>query len=244
MNRNVGHLLKYFETQRDALEDLGRRVFRKPSQSNVHLLRIAARRSRAVLWILRHSSPQLSFEKLDRRLRKLGQALGAVRELDMAMKDAKKYNLDPAALKSKRKLKVKSLHWHLEEKRRRKLSREMAATIKAVRSQDNLNLIPVLETVREHVDRWQKRRLHRGARLHRFRIAIKKTRYTLEALGKPVEPLNGLQDLLGKVHDLKTLQIFLGKKRAVKRDQSTLAASAIRLAGPTLRRVDRQINSL
>ncbi len=243
MNRSTVHLLKYFKAQRVILSELGLKVFSNASRPDVHQLRIAVRRSRAVLWILKNSSPPLPFDKLDQRLRKLGHLLGAARELDMAIKDAKKYEIDPLSLKLKRKVKVKSLRRHLKEKRRQKLSREMATVIKDVRSQNELELGSALGTLRKSIVHWQKRRLHGSARLHKFRIAIKKTRYVLEALGRPVESLKDVQSLLGKAHDLETLQHFVGRKRTLKRDRSSLAAAAIRLAGPTLQRVTRKIDS-
>lgn len=242
MSRKVGHLVQYLEFQRASLDDIVPKVLCTPSRSAVHKLRIVTRRSRAVLWVLRHSSPSLCFDGLDNHLRNLGRMLGSVRELDMAIKDAKKFKLDPSDLKSARKVKLKLLHRYLKGKRPQKLSLEMARALKGVRSQNEIDTDVALEVLAARMSRWQKRRLHGSARIHRFRVAVKKWRYILEALGKPVEKLKDIQDLLGKSHDLETLQTFLGKKRAIKREQSRLAVEAIQLAKPILAAVDRKID--
>src|SRR5690348_12411410 len=144
MSREIGHLLNYFETQRATLDDLALRVVRKPSRSAVHKLRITTRRSRATLWVLRHSSPVLTYDRLNHRLRKLSHVLGSVRELDMAIKDAKKFNLDPTELKSKRKARINVLRRHLKKKRLQKLSREMASVVADIRSQNEIDTVPAL----------------------------------------------------------------------------------------------------
>lgn len=61
--------------------------------SHVHALRILLRRTRAVLWVLRHAAPALGDRKLERKLQRLLRDLGGARELDVACHDAETYQL-------------------------------------------------------------------------------------------------------------------------------------------------------
>ena len=90
---NHDQLVEFIETQAKIISHLTPEVSKKPSGNSVHSLRVAIRRTRAVLWCSHHSSANLHFKKLNERLRKLGRALGRVRELDVAIKDANHYKI-------------------------------------------------------------------------------------------------------------------------------------------------------
>jgi CHAD domain-containing protein len=212
------------------------------SSSRVHKLRIAIRRRRAVLWILERSLPGVQAQKLDKHLRKFGKLLGSIRELDVAIKDSKKYGLDASALESKRKRRRRAALQYMNKHRRRRLLHEMAAVLAAIRSHKRLDLNASLGDVRLRLSCWQNRRPSGATELHRFRIAVKKMRYVLDALGKSVEPLAAIQKLLGRAHDLETLQRFVGPRRMLMREQSALSSKAVRLAKPGLQQIERTLN--
>lgn len=233
-------LTKYFHTQSAALARLLKRVRRRPSVGDVHDLRVATRRARAALWVLRKSSPEPRVKSLNRRLRKMGKALGAVRELDVAIKDAKAYGLDPAPLKARRSAERKRLRRALMGEKTKELLRGMASVAETMKRHPAQKSPKPLAELRRKLAPWGAAAPPKEARLHELRIAVKKTRYALEALGKPVKPLKALQDALGKTHDLAVLQGHLGPSAAAQRDLRRYAAKSMRLARPALRSTLRQ----
>lgn len=73
---------------------------------------------------------------------------------------------------------------------------------------------------------------------------MKKIRYALEAFGRPVEPLQKLQDHLGDAHDLNVLGEILGKHHKVKQDERKFRRKAIRQAKPALKFAQRQMKAI
>ena len=83
--------------------------------------------------------------------------------------------------------------------------------------------------------------MHGQKRLHRLRVRIKKARYALEAIGKPIGPIRRLQDLLGDAHDLEILQALVGKNAKMKAEQRSLNDKALHLIEPVLQYTINQL---
>ncbi len=231
MHPDPRRLYQYAKTQKAAMAPLMAEVRRKGGVNAIHELRLATRRTRALLWVLRHGSPPLRFKVLERDLRGLGRGLGAVRELDVAIKGAQVYALDPAALKVRRGKALREAQKLLNGKRRRRLSRQITEVIDRLVAQRALSADPVVALLHDRIAPWGGAPLPRAEVLHRLRIAVKKNRYALEALGRPVGKLKKLQDVLGKAHDLEMLQGFLGSNALIKKDLSRLNAQVDVLIG-------------
>ena len=70
--------------------------------------------------------------------------------------------------------------------------------------------------------------------LHEFRIALRKARYALEALGKPVDPLVRLQDHLGRAHDLQLLRDLTHSSPKLDQAQAKEVREAMKLKGSVI----------
>jgi CHAD domain-containing protein len=63
---------------------------------------------------------------------------------------------------------------------------------------------------------------------------MRKVRYALEAMGKPIDSMKPLQDALGAAHDLELLQVFTEKNLKLKAKQHSISRKAVRLAKPAI----------
>jgi CHAD domain-containing protein len=71
-----------------------------------------------VLWCLRHGSAQLQFKELDQSLKSLGGRLGKIREVDVAVRDAKQFGLSRSGFTGRKKSAQKKLRkWINREER-------------------------------------------------------------------------------------------------------------------------------
>lgn len=232
---NPTHLIRYLKEQTRLLKRLGSPAGAKPSRRSVHELRIATRRARAALWILERGSVRIRSKKLSRRLHALGRALGKVRELDVAVEDAKTYGLDPSGLKALRKTERRRLQKTLRQARFRRLSRELEAVAVKTKSRTGPGFEEAAGALLDLLHRRLRTSSKKEAELHRIRIAMKKIRYCLEAARRPTKPLQKLQDAIGKAHDLEVLEALCGKTPAASRDRAKFESRAKRLIRPALR---------
>jgi CHAD domain-containing protein len=197
---------------------------------SVHQARVATRRLREALPVLRSSVNQPALSRVRRQVRKMTRALGPVRELDVSL-----LHLDELAknhLLSSRALSCVRSALARERAARR---REMLATItpgKLERLRQRLGQVSsgpetpqpaaTLDEARRHVARRARRLaaaadraggLYLADRLHEVRVAAKKLRYALEidrelrrSRGTArITQLKRLQDLLGRMHDFEVL---------------------------------------
>ena len=229
------HLGKYLEVQASTIASLSPQVFKNLTGEPVHSLRVATRRAQAVFWILKNCPEKVRFKKLSHELRGLGRSLGGVRELDVAIADAKNYGIDCLSLKSKRKTAQKKLHSKLGRGHRAKMEKHFTAASVAIHSMNPVSMVSVRDKLREQLSACLKQKISRPKDLHELRITMKKARYVLESMGKNVDPICGLQEVLGNAHDLATLQYFTGNDPAVLVEQTLINATALRLAKPAIR---------
>jgi CHAD domain-containing protein len=197
---------------------------------SVHQARVATRRLRAALPVLRKS---LNAEALDRarlRVRRMTRALGPVRELDVSLQALEEYaNRGIATGRAIAKVRQSISQERLRRRRDMltaitpgkvdRLRRELAA----VGSGPPVGGRP--GAIRDAVRRVERRAgrlreamaeagsLYLADRLHTVRIAAKKLRYAMEIerelkrsrVTARIRQLKTLQDLLGRMHDLHVL---------------------------------------
>lgn len=235
-------LLIDFKTYVKKFEKQVRRTRREISPKNVHQLRVTVRRIRAVLWLAEHGTPSLSFGKLKVKLRQLGQALGSLREIDVAIRDAEKHDLPTNRLKKKRKSARRDLKRQMTAKPSLKMMARLDEALGKIKKRREFNISHGVSLLQKRILPWTHRVLRTGDDFHRLRIITKKTRYALEAIGKPSRPLRDLQEILGKGHDLEVLQNYLGKEPALQAEMKKQYNQARRLVRPTIRFAVKSLN--
>jgi CHAD domain-containing protein len=233
-------LIRFLRNQTLVFKRLAKKTRRKQAKDDVHLLRITVRRLRATLWILQHSAltakpgRPLRLRSLNRKLKVAGKALGAVRELDIAVRDAERYQIDSASLRKKRKRCRQKLAQVLNTKYTNTIARKLEKVIENAASKGYINLEPALQKLRDRIVPWRRKKIRNAFDFHRLRIMAKKTRYAREAIGKPVNHLTDLQDILGKAHDITVLMEYVGRRPQLVRDRKTFSSRSTRLVKPAL----------
>jgi CHAD domain-containing protein len=234
-------LLTYLERQSKVISKLSPRACRYLTSKNIHAFRVATRRAEAVFWILKQSDSSLHFKKLRRDLHELEKSLGRVRELDVAMSDADNYGIKSGRLKDQRKIARRKLLKLVKSAPRKKLAERFFSAQKIVFTMSPQGMDDVKGKLREKIAHELKKPVYAENSLHKLRVTMKKVRYVLECMGKPVAPIKELQEVLGEAHDLETLQAFTGKNAKIKAAQVALNERAIRLIKPTLRFAENQL---
>ena len=205
----------------------------------VHQARVASRRLREAVPVLTAGLKGSKAGKARRKIRRITQALGAIRELDVtiALIDelAARNTLPRLALEEVRGRVMKE-----QERRRRvmikrvgrvntdKLDRRLRSVAESLQSAETegwrealaarlLKRSKTLETAIESAGP-----LYEQERLHRVRIAAKKLRYALEIAAEsgaraaivPVRTMKRVQDTLGRLHDLQVVQGYVSAAQA------------------------------
>jgi CHAD domain-containing protein len=208
------------------------------NDTGVHQARVASRRLREAVPIL--AGETKARRKAERKIRKLTQALGTVRELDVTVQIldefAQSNSLPRNALEDVRMLVV------AERDRRREVMLERLRhvnTEKLNRRLEEASIVTALvnsaewrEALTTRVGQRVKRlrqaiqtagHMYAAEQLHDVRIATKKLRYALELIADariaPVRPLvNTLkraQETLGKLHDLQVIEQHVAAVQAL-----------------------------
>lgn len=209
---------------------------------SVHQARVATRRLREALPVLRASVDGTALTRVQREVRRMTRALGPVRELDVSLTHldelAERQLVSPRALSCVRN----SL-----ARQRAARRRDMLATItpgKLERLRQRLGHVSsgpetrqpksTLEEARRQVAKRARRLaaaierargLYLADRLHAVRVAAKKLRYALEIERElrrskataRIAQLKRLQDLLGRMHDF---EILMDRTRAVQAEHA------------------------
>jgi CHAD domain-containing protein len=251
MNQNEfsqKHLCKYLDTHASAITAWSKQVKKHPSGKPVHELRLATRQARAAFWVLKNSSEPVRFKKLDRKLHKLGETLGKVREIDVAISDANHYKIKSSKLIPDRMRAVKKLERLVGSDSRRALKNLLTKARRSIHGMKSYEMSEARKKLGEILQSQLAQDLEGPKKLHKLRVVVKKTRYAIEAMGQAIHPMDGsyhpnktlnhpmkkLQDTLGQAHDLELLQGFTGKNKKIKAEQNVLNAKALRLSKPAL----------
>ena len=197
----------------------------------LHQCRVATRRLREILPLCASEVPRGGAARARRRLRRVGRALGGVREIDVALGLVDEFTqrgvVDADA--------AERLHQHLRDERdeRRERLLDRLSAVNTRRLQRDLAEVARVLGMRDQTDVWARtlaarlrrraQRVHEAVsaagalytsdRVHRVRITAKKLRYALEFAGDSgegrtkgaVRAVKGLQEILGRLHDLEVL---------------------------------------
>jgi CHAD domain-containing protein len=221
--------------------------------TGVHQARVASRRLREALPVLTEGLQHTKSGKAERKVRRLTQALGTVRELDVTLhlidELAEKPGVPRAALADVRA--------HVIEEREAR----RAVMLERLEGVDVTKLARRLENVRQALMNpapghgWRGalalrvarrgRRLERAIEdagqiyapegLHQVRIAAKKLRYSLEiadesaaaSCKETLRAIKRVQDSLGKLHDLQILQHHIAAVGAAPRHRRATPDAAL-----------------
>jgi CHAD domain-containing protein len=219
---------------------------------SVHQARVATRRLREALPVLRASVDDQALARVRRQVRKMTRALGPVRELDVSLA-----HLDELATRQVVTARALNIVKNALARERAHRRREMLATItprKLEQLRQRLAHVSsgpetpqptsTLDEASEQVARRAKRlaqgieragALYLAERLHAVRVAAKKLRYALEIERElrrskstaRIAQLKRLQDLLGRMHDF---EVLIDRTRAVQAEHAvTDRASTLEL---------------
>jgi CHAD domain-containing protein len=209
----------------------------------IHQARVASRRLREALPVVPGSGEGRRRDSLLRDVRRIGRALGSVREIDVSLKEladrAKKGSLDPVAvtylvdyLNEQRAERMHELEHKLERVDLRKLAAaidELADGCEAGRAtgwHTHLSARMRKKAKRLASELRSAGTMYAAEPMHDVRISAKKLRYSLElaraAAAAPVEAdvkgLKRLQRLLGHLHDLQVLQLYAREAASASRN--------------------------
>jgi CHAD domain-containing protein len=218
----------------------------------VRRARVASRRLRETLGIVRDAGVRMGAGRVERETRQVTRAFGPVREIDVAMdgliRVSKRHEWPAAA----------AVHRHLDTERARR-RRPMLRAIKHLEGQALVDrcdrIAKAIERQASEQELWQAitRRVQRRTarvtsvieacgtlydpeRLHALRIAIKKLRYALEfargtrgvEVDAAIGALKHAQQRFGHLHDMQVLQAEIGaftaagRRRAAPPDLSAI----------------------
>jgi CHAD domain-containing protein len=192
-----------------------------PGIEAVHDLRVAVRRFRQVLKILKPWLPHEESRLLRRELKELMGRAGDVRDFDISLHLLRSLQVPKnrrvvSELHEARVTSANALHECLRDFHLRDTSAAWRRALKLEKARD---ATAALDAARHILPRILKDHLRRGRHatrantpekeLHRFRIATKEIRYTVdlfaplygEAIGEVTEKLKKLQTHLGSIHD-------------------------------------------
>jgi CHAD domain-containing protein len=221
---------------------LGRLAFqmnltkKAPGADAVHDLRVSIRRFTQALAVFKSCFPGKETRKIRRRTKKLMTLAGATRNFDIALKLLSKSRAEEAAsllpkLESQRKESARVLVGALKRRMDRKSSLKWRTALEAALASGNSaeSRTVIEQSARRILPRMAVDFVERGnaackaktspEKLHAFRIASKKFRYTLELfaplygaeLASWRDSIKGIQTVLGEINDCDTVAKMLAE---------------------------------
>lgn len=209
----------------------------------VHRLRVTSRKLRALLWIFKHGSAISVPRKTNRQLKKICAVLGGKRQVDVLREDADKYHLKakPSVLEEAARKADKTLKRYLVKNKAKKLKKSLKSFSKVIAEIDSLELEDLAKALKDKVAHWQRTPPKTLQDFHELRIAVKKTRYVMDACGLKTSRLEALQDELGKVHDLQILADFFAINDEVLHELKRHKAKGVELFPACLKQVSGEL---
>jgi CHAD domain-containing protein len=222
----TGQFASSWESQRSQYRQALGQCRRRPSEKNVHDLRIVTRRLFAHLELLRMAARPSALKRARRKLKQLMRTTSAARDAQVQV-----HLLDPLARKN-RHPGLTRFRQHLK-KRARRFASALAAALESHRPKlrridprnffppqpakaDSRFLLAASRALKRAVTRVQARL--RKARAdpttqHRLRVAVKKLRYLAEVVAPArrgaqatrIERLHAVQSAMGELHDFDLL---------------------------------------
>ena len=213
--------------------------------AGVHQARVASRRLREALPVLTEGLHHTRKSKAERKIRRLTQALGTVRELDVTLKIidelADRPGIPRPALTEVRAQVIEEreerravMLERVERVNTTKLSRRLAEVANALASPTPghswraalaLRIVRRARRLEKAID--QAGQIYAAEALHEVRITAKKLRYALEIAdesgaapcAEPLRRIKRVQDILGRLHDLQVLQHHVADVGATSRSR-------------------------
>jgi CHAD domain-containing protein len=202
----------------------------------VHDLRVSIRRFAQALRVLKPCFRGKELRKIRRELKSIMTVAGEVRNHDIALKllakskRAERSGLQPK-IQSRRREAERSLATLLKSWLERKSSLKWRGALESAAAEAGADFAkaPTAQTARQMLPGMAQDFFERGdeaasvkaplRELHRFRLASKKFRYTLElftalggaALNPKLEAIRGVQTLLGDINDFETVREMLAQ---------------------------------
>jgi CHAD domain-containing protein len=219
----------------------------------VHQARVASRRLREALPVLTEGLQHTKSGKARRKIRRLTQALGTVRELDVTLhlidEIGERPDVPRAALVEVRALVIEDrerrrtvMLERLESVDTDKLGRRLSAVRQALlhptpghnwRAALGLRVATRARRLDKAIE--QAGQIYAPEALHQVRIAAKKLRYSLEIAdesgavpcGTTLRVIKRIQDALGRLHDLQVLQHHVASVGAAPRGRRSTPDAAL-----------------
>ncbi len=226
---------KYLIKQQRAFEIDCRKAFRDASVRNIHQLRVTTRRIQSVIWLSRNSSPDISTKTLRKSIKQLSQTLGKRRQLDVAIRDSHKYNLKNKKLILQRQSTEPDIHKATNLKHQKQLTRQIENLANKIKPMQNFNISKANAKLERKLTKLAQKASPDNKSLHELRIATKKARYILEAIGKRPLQIRRLQAYLGRGHDLQVLQELTRKNARIQADANSEFKRAGQILKPSLK---------
>ncbi|HVO97849.1 MAG TPA: CHAD domain-containing protein [Bryobacteraceae bacterium] len=219
------------------------RTLKSQSTTEVHDLRVAIRRFVRVLIVLKPCFPRDESRRIRRKLKKIMIQAGSVRDLDIAMQLVA--TLTPSGslgrqFRSEREETARELAVLLKSWLRRRYTAKWRLALKSECAADGFCANSVVTTAREILPRMTKEYFRHGEdaardkapaeELHRFRIAAKNFRYTLDLFAPVygsstlglIRQLKGIQKLLGEFNDCATVRRMVSRYRGSQETSASL----------------------
>jgi CHAD domain-containing protein len=210
------------------------RTFKSSTAAEVHDLGVAIRRFMRVLVVLKSCFPRKESKRIRRRLKSIMAEAGDVRDRDIAVRLVAK--LAPSAsnpmvlqFRTERDNAANALAVSLKRWMRRNLSAKWREALESKGGVEAVRAKPVEVTAKRMLPRMAKEYFAGGKNaarhkapaeeLHRFRIAAKNFRYTLDlfapvygaSINGFIQQLKGIQTLLGEVNDCATVRAMVAR---------------------------------
>ncbi len=226
-------LTKRFEEQMEKFKHLARTVAKRQKGGPVHDLRVVTRRLRVAFWLIRQGTAIKVPAKTRLSFRRLGRSLGKLRQLDVAMRDARRHKLGTARLESLHRESSVELLSFLTSKKQKIGVKELKRIDRELQGLSTFNYSRPMQKLRSNLNCWAKHPTDKSE-LHVFRIQVKKTLYALEMLGQPALPLTRLKDCLGRAHDLEVLGNYFENATKIRTDEALEIKKSRKLFKPAL----------
>jgi CHAD domain-containing protein len=215
-----------------------RRAARHPHNAEaIHKLRVAIRRFTQALRVFRDSFEPAHFDKMRRPLRKVMHRCGDVRNCDIALDVLEAAGVPADKIVERRLHRLRSHAARALVKRlaagpsRQDLHR-WRAWVRQTRAVRPLDLIEKLEHDFVKAGTAAVRAEASFTQMHKFRLLVKRYRYTLEILAGPprqIEMLRGLQERLGAINDCVTTSALITGSSVKPADQRRIKTALNRL---------------
>ena len=210
------------------------RTIKSHSAAQVHDLRVAIRRFMRVLVVLKPCFPQTKSRRIRRRLKRIMVQAGRVRDRDIAIRLVAKLAPSTSSplvrqFRAEREEAARVLAVSLKRWVRRNLSAKWREALDAEGGAEEFCADLVKATAKRMLPRMAKEYFNRGRaaardkapaeELHRFRIAAKNFRYTLDLFAPLygastkdlIQQLKGIQTLLGEINDCATVRSMVSR---------------------------------